>query len=66
MYLVDNSYYKAAVLRLGNLDNADQRIVEDLNQFCGARREQSNAHTNDLAVRAEPRAVKSFTKVPQH
>eukprot|EP00240_Pyramimonas_obovata_P000613 CAMPEP_0118944558 /NCGR_PEP_ID=MMETSP1169-20130426/40534_1 /TAXON_ID=36882 /ORGANISM="Pyramimonas obovata, Strain CCMP722" /LENGTH=576 /DNA_ID=CAMNT_0006890067 /DNA_START=192 /DNA_END=1918 /DNA_ORIENTATION=- len=35
MYLVDNSYYKAAVLRLGNLDNADQRIVEDLNQFCG-------------------------------
>jgi ATP-binding cassette subfamily D (ALD) protein 3 len=22
------------VLRVGNLDNADQRIVEDLNQFC--------------------------------
>jgi ATP-binding cassette subfamily D (ALD) protein 3 len=35
MYMVDHSYYKAAVLRVGNLDNADQRIVEDLNQFCG-------------------------------
>mmetsp|Transcript_22235 Transcript_22235/g.75493 ORF Transcript_22235/g.75493 Transcript_22235/m.75493 type:complete len:659 (-) Transcript_22235:114-2090(-) len=33
-YLKDRAYYKAAVLRLGNLDNADQRIVEDLNQWC--------------------------------
>jgi len=33
-YLEENSYYKAAILRVGNLDNADQRIVEDLNQFC--------------------------------
>ncbi|KAK3272717.1 hypothetical protein CYMTET_18999, partial [Cymbomonas tetramitiformis] len=33
-YLEGNSYYKAAVLRQGNLDNADQRIVEDLNKFC--------------------------------
>jgi ATP-binding cassette subfamily D (ALD) protein 3 len=33
-YLAHRSYYRAAVLRLGNLDNADARIVEDLNQFC--------------------------------
>ena len=33
-YLADQAYYRAAVLRVGNLDNADQRIVEDLNQFC--------------------------------
>lgn len=33
-YLADRAYYRAAVLRVGNLDNADQRIVEDLNQFC--------------------------------
>ena len=33
-YLANRSYYRAAVLRLGNLDNADQRIVEDLNQWC--------------------------------
>ena len=33
-YLSDRAYYRAAVLRIGNLDNADQRIAEDLNQFC--------------------------------
>ena len=33
-YLSNRAYYRAAVLRVGNLDNADQRIVEDLNQFC--------------------------------
>eukprot|EP00301_Raphidiophrys_heterophryoidea_P014853 c23325_g1_i1.p1 GENE.c23325_g1_i1~~c23325_g1_i1.p1 ORF type:complete len:644 (-),score=135.51 c23325_g1_i1:100-2031(-) len=33
-YLANRNYYKAAVLRQGNLDNADQRIVEDLHQFC--------------------------------
>ena len=33
-YLAHRNYYRAAVLRLGNLDNADARIVEDLNQFC--------------------------------
>jgi len=33
-YLAQRNYYRAAVLRLGNLDNADQRIVEDLNQWC--------------------------------
>jgi hypothetical protein len=33
-YLANRNYYRAAVLRLGNLDNADQRIVEDLNQWC--------------------------------
>ena len=33
-YLADRAYYRAGVLRVGNLDNADQRIVEDLNQFC--------------------------------
>lgn len=33
-YLTNRAYYKAAVLRMGNLDNADQRIAEDLQQFC--------------------------------
>ena len=33
-YLSTRAYYRAAVLRVGNPDNADQRIVEDLNQFC--------------------------------
>ncbi|EEH53990.1 ATP-binding cassette superfamily, partial [Micromonas pusilla CCMP1545] len=33
-YLSDQAYYRAAVLRVGNLDNADQRIADDLNQFC--------------------------------
>lgn len=33
-YLANRNYYRAAVLRVGSLDNADQRIVEDLNQFC--------------------------------
>ena len=33
-YLSNRAYYRAAVLRVGNLDNADQRIVEDLHQFC--------------------------------
>ena len=33
-YLADRAYYRAGVLRVGNLDNADQRIAEDLNQFC--------------------------------
>lgn len=33
-YLARRFFYRAAVLRLGNLDNADQRIVEDLNQWC--------------------------------
>lgn len=33
-YLADRAYYHAGVLRVGNLDNADQRIAEDLNQFC--------------------------------
>jgi len=35
-YLENDNYYKAAVLRVGNLDNADQRIVEDLNQVTNA------------------------------
>jgi ATP-binding cassette, subfamily D (ALD), member 3 len=33
-YLSHRAYYKAAVLRYGDLDNADQRVAEDLNQFC--------------------------------
>lgn len=33
-YLSGGAYYRAAVLRVGNLDNADQRIADDLHQFC--------------------------------
>ena len=33
-YLRDGAFYRAAVLRVGNLDNADQRIADDLHQFC--------------------------------
>ena len=33
-YLSHRAYYKAAVLRYGDLDNADQRVAEDLHQFC--------------------------------
>eukprot|EP00300_Choanocystis_sp_HF-7_P037494 c53660_g1_i1.p1 GENE.c53660_g1_i1~~c53660_g1_i1.p1 ORF type:complete len:649 (-),score=151.27 c53660_g1_i1:210-2117(-) len=33
-YMSQRNYYNAAILRQGNLDNADQRIVEDLHQFC--------------------------------
>ena len=33
-YLSHRTYYKAAVLRHGDLDNADQRVAEDLHQFC--------------------------------
>lgn len=33
-YLAHRNYYRAAVLRLGNLDNADARICEDLHEFC--------------------------------
>jgi len=33
-YLSHRAYYKAAVLRYGDLDNADQRVAEDLYQFC--------------------------------
>merc|ERR1740121_1175276 len=34
-YMANNSYYRASVLRAGagNLDNLDQRIVSDLNNF---------------------------------
>ena len=33
-YLSNRQYYKHAVLRKGNLDNADQRITDDLNMWC--------------------------------
>jgi ATP-binding cassette, subfamily D (ALD), member 3 len=33
-YLSNRQYYKLAVLRQGNLDNADQRITDDLNMWC--------------------------------
>mmetsp|Transcript_22235 Transcript_22235/g.24718 ORF Transcript_22235/g.24718 Transcript_22235/m.24718 type:complete len:677 (+) Transcript_22235:27-2057(+) len=33
-YMGNRNYYKSAVLRVGNLDNADQRIVVDINNFC--------------------------------
>ena len=33
-YLSHRAYYKTAVLRFGDLDNADQRVVDDLHQFC--------------------------------
>ena len=42
-YLSHRAYYKAAVLRHGDLDNADQRVAEDLHQFC--------ATTSDLYAR---------------
>eukprot|EP00467_Chlorarachnion_reptans_P012155 CAMPEP_0114509212 /NCGR_PEP_ID=MMETSP0109-20121206/13076_1 /TAXON_ID=29199 /ORGANISM="Chlorarachnion reptans, Strain CCCM449" /LENGTH=736 /DNA_ID=CAMNT_0001688323 /DNA_START=90 /DNA_END=2300 /DNA_ORIENTATION=- len=34
MYMANRSYYKASVLRTGQLDNPDQRVVEDLLKFC--------------------------------
>ncbi|KAI9209715.1 ABC family transporter: long-chain fatty acid [Polychytrium aggregatum] len=33
-YLRDRSFYKAAILREGNLDHADQRITDDISKFC--------------------------------
>eukprot|EP00471_Norrisiella_sphaerica_P009170 CAMPEP_0184495902 /NCGR_PEP_ID=MMETSP0113_2-20130426/32636_1 /TAXON_ID=91329 /ORGANISM="Norrisiella sphaerica, Strain BC52" /LENGTH=745 /DNA_ID=CAMNT_0026882311 /DNA_START=148 /DNA_END=2385 /DNA_ORIENTATION=- len=34
IYMSNRNYYKAAVLRTGQLDNPDQRVVEDLHKFC--------------------------------
>uniref|UniRef100_A0A7S3YWF6 ABC transporter domain-containing protein n=2 Tax=Lotharella globosa TaxID=91324 RepID=A0A7S3YWF6_9EUKA len=33
-YMANRNYYKAAVLKGGQLDNPDQRVVEDLLKFC--------------------------------
>ena len=54
-YLSDRAYYRAAVLRIGNLDNADQRIAEDLNQFCATATTSSRAHSSPCSTSSSAR-----------